>query len=209
MRLITDALNVVRHHWRAYVTINLVYYGLVIVGMVFVAFQPEVQQQMLSDIKKAFHGSGPLAAVGAAYLGGNVLKAIALTFLVNLLIGSFLTITVPSSIVPYSGLLMGVIRAIAWGLLLAPVDPTLRGPMIPHSLTLLIEGQAYILAMLAAYIAGNALLWPKAVGLETHGEGYLSGLTQTASLYMLVTVLLAVSAVYEALEVIYLAPLFR
>ena len=59
------------------------------------------------------------------------------------------------------------------------------------------------------YVSGNAFLRPRSVGLTTHGGGYFNGLKQTASLYVLVTLLLAVAAVYEALEVIYIVPLFR
>jgi hypothetical protein len=137
------------------------------------------------------------------------LRAILLTFVVNLFLGSLLTITIPSLIVPFSGLLMGVFRAIVWGLLLSPAEPKFRGAMIPHSLTLLLEGQGYILAMLAAYVLGRALIWPSSVGVETHAGGYVAGLKQTGSLYVLVTLFLAVAAVYEAVEVIYLIPLFR
>jgi hypothetical protein len=81
--------------------------------------------------------------------------------------------------------------------------------MIPHSLTLILEGEAYILAMLAAYVHGKALLFPRTVGAESRLIAYVEGLKRTGWLYILVVVMLAVAAVYEALEVIYLAPLFR
>jgi hypothetical protein len=209
MAVVKNALNIVRRNWQAYATINLAYYGLVAVAMIFVASHPEIQRGLLKAVGKAFQGNGPLAAAGSAYTSGNVAAAIVLTFVINLLIGSFLTITVPSMVVPFSGFLMGVTRAILWGLLLSPVDPKLSGAMIPHSLTLLLEGQGYILALLAAYVSGNAFLRPRSAELKTHTEGYLAGLRQTASLYVLVTMVLAVAAVYEALEVIYLVPLFR
>jgi hypothetical protein len=209
MKIVKDAVGIVRHNWRAYVAINAVYYGLVVVAMIFVAWHPEIQKHLLQAVGKELHGDGPVAAAGAAYVNKNVWAAIGLTFLVNLLIGGFLTITVPSMVVPYSGFLMGIVRAILWGLLLSPVDPSLRGGMIPHSLTLLIEGQGYILALLAVYVSGNTFLRPRSVGLNTHGAGYVAGLHQTASLYVLVTLVLAAAAFYEALEVIYLVPLFR
>jgi hypothetical protein len=79
--------------------------------------------------------------------------------------------------------------------------------MIPHSLTLLLEGQAYIVAMLAAYQQGLAFICPRTVGAQTHWRGYCAGLRRTGSLYLLVTILLAVSAVYETLEAIYVGPL--
>ncbi len=208
MGMITNAVGIVRANWRAYVTINLVYYGLVVAAMLFVVSHPEIQKTLLEGIRKSFH-RGPLASVGSAYQSGDVWAAIGLTFVVNLLLGSLLTLTLPSMIVPFSGFLMGATRAILWGLLLSPADPRLGGMMIPHSLTLILEGQAYILALLAVYVAGRAFIQPSAVGVETHGRGYLKGLQQTGSLYVLVTLFLAVAAVYEGFEVIYLAPLFR
>ena len=203
-----NTVNIVRQNGRAYATINLIYYGLVIAAMLLVAAYPEMQKTLQKGIGRSFH-AGPLASVGWAYQSGNVWAAILLTFVVNLLFGSVLTITVPSMIMPFSGFLMGASRAILWGLMLSPADPRIRGMMIPHSLTLFLEGQAYILALLAVYVAGKAFIQPRSVGVVTHGKGYVQGLRQTGSLYVLVTLFLAVAAVYEALEVIYLAPLFR
>lgn len=196
------AWAVVGRFRRAYVILNVVYYGLVVCGMVYVAFNPSLQQTLLDAVGEAFFDEGPLSAVGQAYLGGQIVAAIALTFAVNLVIGSGVTITLPSLVIPFSGLLMGVYRAILWGLLLSPTTPELRMVMLPHSLTLLVEGQAYVLAMLAAYVQGRAFLWPGTVGAATHRQGYVEGLKLSARLYLLVTLTLAVAAVYEAVEAI-------
>jgi hypothetical protein len=74
--------------------------------------------------------------------------------------------------------------------------------MIPHSITLLIEGQAYILTMLAAYIQGRSFLWPRAVGLDSHWKGYTEGVKLSARLYALVVLTLIVAAIYEVIEVV-------
>jgi hypothetical protein len=81
--------------------------------------------------------------------------------------------------------------------------------MIPHSLVLLLEGQGYILAMLAAFVASKAFVRPEAYGMQGHLRGYVEGLRRGAWIYLLVVLVLAAAAVYEAFEVIYLAPLFR
>jgi hypothetical protein len=208
MRVFKNAFIIIRQNWRAYLTVNLVYYGLVVVGMVIVAFHPEIQKHLLGGVRQEL-SSGPLAPVASAYKDGHLLQAILWTFFVNLLLGSLLTITVPSLVVPFSGFVLGMFRAVMWGLLLAPVDPSLRGGMIPHSLTLLLEGQAYILALFASYAHGKAFLWPRSVGQPTHAHGYLLGFSDTASLYAIITPTLAVAAIYEAFEVIYLVPLFK
>ena len=77
--------------------------------------------------------TGPLSVVGQAYVNAQVFTAILATFLVNLFIGSFGTITLPSLIIPFSGFLIGIYRAVLWGLLLSPAHPDMRLIMIPHS----------------------------------------------------------------------------
>lgn len=201
MRAIRSALEIIGESRRAYIVLNLVYYGLVICGMIYVAFNPSLQQTLIETVGDAFT-EGPLSAVGSAYIGGQVLLAIALTFVVNLILGSIIFITLPSLVIPFSGLLLGAYRALMWGLILSPTAPELRAVMIPHSLTLILEGQAYVLAMLAAYVQGRAFLWPRSVGAATRRQGYGVGVKRSARVYLLVVLLLAVAAVYEALEVI-------
>lgn len=213
MKLVRSGLAVIKENRTAYIVINAAYYGLVILGMIYVAFVPEVQQALLASVGEAF-ASGPLAAVGGAYTSGAVLQAMLLTFVVNLFVGTVLQITLPSLIIPFSGLLLGVVRSILWGLLLSPAAPELRLLMIPHSITLLLEGQGYILALLAVYVHGKSWLFPRSAGVEVEGSawqrmqrGYAAGLRRTAYLYVWVVIVLAAAAIYEAVEVIVAARL--
>lgn len=211
MRLISHAWSIIRANWRAYIIINVLYYGIVGAAMVYVIFNPDLQQSLLALVGQSFD-EGPLSSVAEAYSGGQVVAAIGLTFFVNLLAGSFGAITLPSFFIPFLGLVMGIVRATLWGLLLSPASPELRMAMIPHSITLLLEGQAYVIALLAAFIHGKSFLMPRRAGIEVGGieahlQGYLLGLKQTAQLYVLIILLLAVAAIYEVLEVVYLVPL--
>lgn len=196
-----SAWGLIQENRRAYTILNLVYYALVIIFMIYAAFDQALQKSMLDSVGAAFM-TGPLSFVGQSYVNAQVLTAILATFLVNLLIGSFATITIPSLIIPFSGILVGAYRAILWGLILSPANPDLRLVMIPHSITLLIEGQAYILTMLAAYIQARAFLWPRTLGLESRGRGYLEGLKRTAKIYVLVILTLMIAAIYEVIEVV-------
>lgn len=199
--LIKSAWGLVQENRKAYIALNVVYYGLAAVCMIYVAFNQELQKSLMNEIGAAFM-TGPLSFVGEAYVNARVLTAILATFFVNLLLGSAASITVPSLIVPFSGILVGVYRAAIWGLLLSPVNPDLRLAMIPHSITLILEGQAYILAMFAAYLQGRAFLWPKTVGLESHWKGYAEGWKRTGKLYVLIILTLAIAAIYEVIEVL-------
>lgn len=207
MSFLRSGLDVIRANWRAYAVINVVYYGLVIVGMVFVATQPELQRMLIGEVQAGF-SSGPLAAVAEAYRSGQVLVAAALTFVVNFFLGTVLYITVPSLFIPFAGLLTGCVRALLWGLLLSPALPELSQPMGPHFVTLVLEGQGYILAMLGSYV-----LWATVFRREPQAGGFASrygaGLGRSARLYLLVALVLAVAALYEAFEVIYLIGVSR
>jgi hypothetical protein len=205
-KLIQSAWALVRENKRAYIVVNVVYYGLVVIFMIVAAFNRPLQDMLLETVGAAFM-TGPLAAVGNAYVNAEVLKATGLTFLVNLVIGSLLYITLPSLIIPFLGFLLGTYRAMLWGLLFYPGHPDIGMIMLPHSITLILEGQAYILALFAVYLQGRAFLWPKSVGLETHGQGYVEGLKRTGRMYILVILTLAIAAVYEVLEVILIAKL--
>ncbi len=87
MRAIRSTLASIREFRRAYVVLNLVYYGLVVCAMIYVSFNPSLQQMLLEAVGTAFT-EGPLSAVGGAYVGGQVWLAMALTFVVNLVVMS-------------------------------------------------------------------------------------------------------------------------
>jgi hypothetical protein len=207
-KTIQHAWAIVKEFRRTYIALNLIYYGLVVVAMIYVAFNPSLQRSLLQTVGTAFT-QGAFASVGNAYGSGQVIVAMLLTFVLNLMLGSFLVITLPSLLIPFSGLLMGICRAILWGLLLSPTTPQLALTMIPHSLTLILEGQGYILAMLAAYVQGKAFLWPRTLRVATRWQGYKAGVKRSVQLYLLVILVLAIAAIYEAIEVILLARLFR
>ncbi|MBI3819495.1 MAG: hypothetical protein HY286_12440 [Planctomycetes bacterium] len=210
MSLITNILNPIRSSWalvrehkRSYIIFNILYYGLILIFMGVTAMNRSLQNALDRSAHESLAG-GSLAMVSEAYAHAEVLKAIALTFVINLFFGSVAIITFPSMIVPFSGLLVGVFRAILWGVLFSPGHPDKQHIDVPHSLTMIIEGQAYVLVMLAAGLHGRAFLFPKSAGVIGHWHGYVEGFKQTGRIYFLVVPILLVAAVYEAIEVIWM-----
>ena len=63
--------------------------------------------------------------------------------------------------------------------------------------------------MLATYLQGRAFLWPKTVGLESRGRGYLEGLKRTGKIYVLVVLTLLIAAIYEVIEVVIMIKLIQ
>ncbi len=200
-----EALRTVGRYRRAYVLINVVYYGLVTVAMAYVASHPDLQSALIDSVTASF-SQGPLADVAQAYGQGHVIQAMALTFGFNFFVGSVLVLLAPSLVIPFAGVFIGLVRATMWGLVLAPTTPELQTVMIPHLLTLILEGQGYILAMLASWMLGRGFTSPSSVGADSWRKGYALGLSNAAHVFLLVAVVLAIAAMYEALEVIYLVP---
>jgi hypothetical protein len=212
MKILQSALKVLGESRRAYVTLNLVYYGLVACGMVFTALDRSVQRGLLAAVGNALT-QGPLAGVAGAYTTGQIILAIALTFAINLVVASFVSITLPSLIIPFSGMLVGLVRAVAWGLLFSPPSLAVGGREAVMGLLvgilLVLEGQGYVLAMLAAWVQGRALMSPQSVGAPDRGQAYLVGIKRALRLYVLVALVLAVAAIYEAVTAILVLPLLR
>src|SRR3972149_6853604 len=98
--LLKSAWGLVQQNRRAYIILNVTYYALVVICMVYVAFNQKLQQSLMEEIGAAFM-TGPMSFVGQAYVNAEVLAAILATFFVNLLIGSFGSITLPSLIIPF------------------------------------------------------------------------------------------------------------
>lgn len=204
-RWLTSAIAIVRQYRRAYVTINVAYYGIVVIAMVFVSFYPGIQEALLQAVTLSF-AEEPMAGVAEAYIEGHVLRAVSLTFLFNFFMGTLLVLFAPSMLIPFAGLFVGGVRALLWGLLLAPTTPELQTTMIPHSGTLLLEGQGYILALLAVWVLGRAYTSPASVGAPSWTAAYLCGLKRAASLLGLAALVLILAAIYEAVTLIYLVP---
>jgi hypothetical protein len=79
---------------------NLAYYGLIIIGALYTFLNPAIKQNLNGMVIQVFT-TGPISSVGTAYSIGQVLEASALTFLVNLILGSFMVITRPSLSYPH------------------------------------------------------------------------------------------------------------
>lgn len=205
-RLVGAPVAIVRQHRRAYFALNAIYYGLIVLAMLYVPFNPGIQQTLMQAVGATFT-QGPFSVLTNAYIDGQMILAILLTFVVNLFVGSFGTITLPSFIIPFSGLLLGGYRAILWGVIYAPTSPQMTMILVPHSITLLLEGQAYILAMLAVVIQGRGFIQPRTIGAITHRAGYWEGLKRTGQLYILIVLVLAAAAIYEVVEAVLLLAL--
>ena len=181
--------------------VHLVYFGLVMSGSLLVSKAPEAQVVLLGKVREALAtNSNPLGIAGQAYRSGSIPLAAAVTFMVNFFLGSLAFITVPSIVLPGSCVLLACVRATAWGLILAPIVQSLAFGMLPHSLTMLLEGEGYILAAFFGLLIPIYIVRPSLGGNPFTRFGRVVFLNLKAQFW--IALVLAVAAIYEATEVI-------
>ena len=182
---------------RAYLIINAAAYGLAVIGFVIGLIFPSLNEARATA----------LVSDGTADLVGwlvTVPPLFALMILaVNVFRLSLLTIVLPSVIVPFAGLAFFAYWGVETGVTLAPTSPEAWVRLIPHSLTLVIEFQAYVLLLLGAYLLGTFWLFPRRVGAKNRRQGYVRGLQRLGLLALPALALLIVGAVWEAYSLRY------
>ncbi|RKS08615.1 stage II sporulation protein M [Nocardiopsis sp. Huas11] len=193
--------QIIRGNVRVYLVLNAVVYGLLLIGMGAGLLFPELNAARVASLEEDGTADLVTALLENVWLFTMVILA------VNVLRVCLLTIVLPSMIVPFAGLAFFAYQAFIVGVTLAPVEEGLGVGMIPHSLTILIELQAYVLVMLGAYLLGKAWLRPGTVGARNRRQGYVQGLRQVGWLGLPALALLIIGAVYEAFSIIYLLPL--
>ena len=209
MEWLKATLEPIRSNRRAYRAINLAYYGLILVTMAVTAALPGVRDGLLASVRESL-ASGGLSPIAEIYGSRSLLPIVAVTLAANLFVGSLATITFPSAIVPFSGLALGGVRAAAWGVLFSPDLSGLTAAKIGAGAfiagLLFLEGQGYVLAMLAAWLQGRAVLRPDRVGASSLWPAYRRSLGITLCIYVWVVLVLLVAAVYEAAGTIWILP---
>ncbi|SMQ74943.1 hypothetical protein SAMN06295943_3343 [Agreia sp. VKM Ac-1783] len=183
---------------RAYVAISTMAYGLVAVGFLVGIMFPE-----LSRAQAQTQQTDGTADLITSLLSNPWLLAVVI-FAVNIGRLSALTIVLPSLVVPFLGLPLFAYWSFMTGVTIAPTTDMAWVALIPHSLTVVIELQAYILLLLGVYLLGRSSMWPRSADAITHRRGYLSGLQMLGWLALPALVLLVIGALYESFSLLYL-----
>jgi hypothetical protein len=210
MKLISDIREIFSKDRKLFLLTNAYYFGLVILGALIALAFPQAQQYLLG-MTTAGLNAGPLSALTGAYLSGNVLYAAAMTFATNLLVGTLAVITIPSLVIPIWAPFMGMVRALMWGLMLVvPVPGVLPlESVLPHYLTILIEGEAYVVAIFACLRQVKVLMKLGSIPPEQRFKAYWGSIVDNVKLLPVVVILLAVAALYEAWEVMFFAGMLK
>ena len=110
---------------------------------------------------------------------------------------------IPSLIFPPWILLVFGIQFFAFGIVLS-VPEMIQNPVsfLPVLGTLLLEGEAYVIAIFATMRLVEALIWPHRFGEKSAMRAYFKAVVDNAKLLVLAGIVLAVAALYEAATIV-------
>ncbi|MBC7275649.1 MAG: stage II sporulation protein M [Nocardioides sp.] len=200
-RTFSGPLTLIRQHGRAYAYLNLMAYGLLVAGMILGALRPELNAMLTGSMDESGQTGLVVSLLARPWLFALVILG------VNLGKVALGFVTLPSMVVPFAGIPVFAYWAFTTGIVLAPVDHNTTMTLIPHSLTMVIELQAYVLLLLGAYVLGLAWVRPASVGVTTRRRAWVRGLRLFGRMWVPALALFVVGAVYEAYSLRYLLPL--
>ena len=202
MRILRRPFQIIRADLRPYLVLNAIIYGSLLAGMTTGLIFPDLTAAQVDALVE-----GGTAEQIESLLERNVwLFGLVILGLNTLRVG-LLSIIVPSLVLPFAGIVLVTVQTFFTGLIIAPVDADAATVLIPHSLTLVIEFQAYVLLAFGVYLLGRSWLRPATADARNRRQGYVRGLRQIAWLSPPALALLVIGGFYEALSVVYLMPL--
>jgi hypothetical protein len=204
MQLHKAIFDIFRKDWKLFLAANLIFYGPVAVGVIVAILRPEVQEAVIEFFRRAL-STGTLSPVTEAASAGDVLRTSLLIFLYNFLVATILTSTLPSVVFPPWTSLIFALRGLLVGIAVAaPGGGATAVDMASRYIVLLLEGEAYVVAIFASLRQIEALVLPVRLGERSRLKAYARALLDTLALTGIVGAMLAFSALVEAALVIWL-----
>ncbi len=143
---------------------------------------------------------GDLGYIGQAYESGNILKATAATFAHNYGMATCLFSILPSLAIPFAGLLKNLASFSLVGFVMSPMWAGSAASYTYHCITLTLELEAYIIVSFMASVLPLRVVQGMQNG--TLIKEYAAGVRSIGSGTLLVGIMLAIAALYEATTII-------
>lgn len=162
----------------------------------------ELRAEQLKNIQELIYLK-PLTGA----LADNLPLKILYTFGFNLVFGAFLSTTV-MGLVFFFPYLVAVWRSFIIGILVADMDSSPVMAVIFYG-TFILEFGAYCISSAIGTDLGLSVLWPSRKGKTTRSEAFRAAASDGVKLYLLVAVILFISAIWEITWLHYMGPLMK
>ena len=182
------------------VLVALLYIGSYVTGWYLISIKSPIAVEISRGLQETVLTQQPFTLVLQSLRGGELLKAILVTFLVNLTTGAFLTTTLPG-IVPLVGSLgtiaVTVLRGFVVGITYPEVLSSSPAGFALGVGTMILELGAYVFSGAAGINIALAPILPRRYGTQSRRMAFKMAWKDAAKIYLIVVILLALGAAWE------------
>jgi len=182
------------------VLVALLYIGSYLAGWYLISVKSPIAVETSRGLQESVLTQQPFTSILQSLQGGELLKAILVTFLVNLTTGAFLTTTLPG-IVPLIGSLGTIAVTLLRGFVVGITYPeVLSSSPSAFALglgTMILELGAYVFSGAAGINIAVAPILPRRYGTQSRWMAFKMAWKDAAKIYLIVVILLALGAVWE------------
>ena len=182
------------------VLVALLYICSYLAGWCLISIKSPIAVEISRGLQESVLTQQPFASILQSLQGGELLKAILGTFLVNLTTGAFLTTTLPG-IVPLVGSLgtiaVTVLRGFVVGITYPEVLSSSPAGFALGLGTMILELGAYVFSGAAGINIALAPILPRRYGTQSRWMAFKMAWKDTAKIYLIVVIFLALGAAWE------------
>ena len=182
------------------VLVALLYIGSYLAGWYLISIKSPIAVGISRGLQESVLTQQPFTSILQSLRGGELIKAILVTFLVNLTTGAFLTTTLPG-IVPLVGSLGTIAVTVLRGFMVGITYPeVLSSSPAGFALglgTVILELGAYVFSGAAGINIALAPILPRRYGTHSRWMAFKMAWKDAAKIYLIVAILLALGAAWE------------
>jgi uncharacterized membrane protein SpoIIM required for sporulation len=182
------------------VLVALLYIGSYLVGWYLISIKSQIAVEISRGLRESVLTQQPFTSILQSLQGGELLKAILVTFLVNLTTGAFLTTTLPG-VVPLVGSLgtiaVTVLRGFVVGITYPEVLSSSPAGFALGLGTMILELGAYVFSGAAGINIALAPMLPRRYGTQSRWMAFKMAWKDAAKIYLIVVIFLALGAAWE------------
>jgi uncharacterized membrane protein SpoIIM required for sporulation len=200
MKMLSEAAQAARRMKMLLILVALLYVGSYLAGWYLISIKSPIAVETSRGLRESVLTQQPFTSIFQSLQAGELVKAILVTFLVNLTSGAFLTTTLPG-IVPLVGSLgtiaVTVLRGFVVGITYPEVLSSSFGGFAIGLGTMILELGAYVFSGAAGINIALAPILPRRYGVQSRWAAFKMAWRDAANVYLLVIILLALGAVWE------------
>jgi len=200
LSILSKSIQAVRRIRVLIALVALLYIGSYLAGWYLISIKSTIAVETSRGLQESVLTQQPFTSILQSLQGGELLKAILVTFLVNLTTGAFLTTTLPG-IVPLIGSLGTIAVTLLRGFMIGVTYPeVLSSSPSAFALgfgTMILELGAYVFSGAAGINIALAPILPKRYGTQSRWMALKMAWKDAAKIYLIVIILLALGAVWE------------